>query len=52
MKNWKTTMMGIFGLLTIVAKVATTKMVGPEDFAAATTSIGLIFAKDNNVTGK
>lgn len=51
MKNWKTTGTGIIGLITVIWNCITKKAVGPEDFAAATASIGLLLAKDSNVTG-
>lgn len=51
MKNWKTSGSGILALLTIIWRCVSTKTVGPEDVAGATVAIGLIVAKDSNVTG-
>lgn len=51
MKNWKTTVTGIITLITIGWKCFNAMAVGAEDVAAVTAAIGLIFAKDSNVTG-
>lgn len=51
MKNWKTTVTGVLGLLTLIWKCFTAGAVAPEDFAAGSVAIGLILAKDSNVTG-
>jgi uncharacterized membrane protein YdcZ (DUF606 family) len=51
MRNWKTTLMGIFGIVSVIAKIATTKTMGPEDFTSLTVSAGLIMAKDHNISG-
>lgn len=50
-RNWKTTLMGLFGIISVIAKIATTKTIGPEDFASLSVSAGLIMAKDHNVSG-
>lgn len=50
-KNWKTTVTGAIGLLSLIWKCYMAGSVGPEDFAAASVCIGLILAKDSNVTG-
>lgn len=50
--NWKTTLAGLAALLAIASKIAT---VGHVDFAndvpAAAAAVGLILAKDHNITG-
>jgi hypothetical protein len=51
MKSWKTTIGGILTLAATVFNIATTGAIGPQDVAAITGGIGLIFAKDHNVTG-
>lgn len=52
MKNWKTTLAGAAALLAIASKVITT---GHLDFAtdgpALMAAVGLLAAKDHNVTG-
>lgn len=51
-RSWKTTLAGISGLLAIVVKIVTT---GHFDFVtdgpAIATAVGLLAAKDSNVTG-
>lgn len=49
--NWKTTGTGILGIVGIIWKIVTTKTMGPEDITGIMTSVGLILAKDSNVTG-
>lgn len=54
--SWKTTGLGILGLISIVSKTASELIQGlPVDWTIVATtvltSIGLIFAKDHNVTG-
>ena len=51
LKNWQTTLSGVTGLVALVAKCVAAKAINAEDFAAASICIGLIFAKDGNVTG-
>lgn len=51
-KNWKTTLAGIGGLLGVFVKLAGNGWkFDMEDFAVISGSLGLIFAKDKNVTG-
>jgi hypothetical protein len=50
--NWKTTLAGVMGILSILVKVMNHNwQFGMEDVAAVTASIGLLTAKDKNVTG-
>jgi hypothetical protein len=49
--NWKTTLSGLVGVLTIVVKVINGGDVGAEDIAIVAGLIGLLFAKDKDVTG-
>lgn len=58
LSNWKTTAAGaaaIFGAIASVLTQASTKSWSMEqlmtDFTAASAGVGLIFAKDGNVTG-
>jgi uncharacterized membrane protein len=58
MRNWKTTMSGILAIvggITTITYAIFNKSVTPEIITAAATSIltgiGLMFAKDSNVTG-
>lgn len=52
MKNWKTTLAGLFILLGIVGKDLQKGTVDPAtDFAGVSGAVGLIMAKDHNVTG-
>jgi ABC-type branched-subunit amino acid transport system permease subunit len=58
MKNWKTTSMGISAIvsgITGIVYALKSKNLSPEIISASTTGIlvgiGLIFAKDFNVTG-
>ena len=51
MKNWKTTTAGILAILMSALNIYTKKTVGPEEMAGITAGIGLIVAKDSNVTG-
>jgi hypothetical protein len=56
MKSWKTTLGGIGMILGALADLANSFHNGTQpawnrDFIAITGGIGLLFAKDNNVTG-
>jgi hypothetical protein len=56
MKNWKTTLTGISMILAAVAEIISSVANGKtpawqEDFIAICGGIGLLFAKDFNVTG-
>lgn len=51
MKNWKTSVTGILAIIGAVWHAYTTGTVGGEDIATVLTGVGLIFAKDLNVTG-
>lgn len=54
--SWKTTGLGILGLISIVSKTASELIQGiPVDWAIVATtvmtSVGLLFAKDYNISG-
>lgn len=49
--NWKTTGTGIGAIATAVISMWTTKSVSPDSIMAIFAGLGLIFAKDGNVTG-
>ena len=49
--NWKTSATGIAAVLGAIAHMLTTRTIGAEDITAIFTGVGLIFAKDGNVTG-
>lgn len=56
MKNWKTTLAGVIGLLVVAATQAKAALLGGTPdwtlvLAGIPTCLGLIFAKDSNVTG-
>lgn len=51
MKNWKTTGSGILAIIGVIWKFITTQTFGPEDATAIAVGVGLILAKDHNVTG-
>lgn len=52
LKNWKTTLAGVAAILAVAAKVLTTGNVDwATDGPAVIAAIGLIAAKDSNVTG-
>ncbi len=51
MLNWMTTIPGILSLLSILWNAWQTKTISWEDLQGALVSIGLIAAKDFNVTG-
>ncbi len=50
-KNWKTSLGGIVGVAAIVVKVINGGSLGGEDIAIISGLIGLLFAKDKDVTG-
>lgn len=52
MRNWKTTLAGIVAIIGAIAKMLNAGAVATEDIVAVVTGIGLIAAKDFNVTGK
>lgn len=54
MKNWKTTVAGILSLAMAALKIINdpTSAGEPEVLACITTGVGLVLAKDYNVTGK
>lgn len=49
--NWKTALSGIVAILAVAVKVVNGTGVGAEDIAIVTSALGLIFAKDKDVTG-
>lgn len=52
MRNWKTTLAGLFMILGIIGKDLKAGKVDPlTDFAGVSAAVGLINAKDDNVTG-
>lgn len=53
MKNWKTRLSGILALTLIGLKAVhdPTALLDPATIAGVATSVGLIFAKQHNVTG-
>ena len=52
MKNWKTTLAGVAAILSVITKVVTTGGIDWQtDAPAIMAGIGLIAAKDSNVTG-
>ena len=51
MKNWMTTIPGILALVTVVWNAWQTKSVNWEDLQGALVALGLLAAKDWNVTG-
>lgn len=50
MKNWKTTLAGAASLLTGIVQIIKGDIASGA--SAIVAGVGLIFAKDNNVTGK
>ncbi len=51
-KNWKTTITGVAAILSVVTKIVTTGAIDWQtDAPAILAGIGLITAKDSNVTG-
>jgi hypothetical protein len=51
MKNWMTTIPGVFTLLGVLWNAWQTKTISVPDLQAALIGVGLIAAKDFNVTG-
>lgn len=51
LKNWWTTVPGVLALLTVLWNAWQTKSVNWQDLQEALVAIGLIAAKDWNVTG-
>jgi hypothetical protein len=52
MKNWKTTLAGVAAILSVITKIVTTGAIDWQtDAPAVMVGIGLIVAKDANVTG-
>lgn len=49
--NWQTTLFGVATLIGTLAKVVKTKTLDANDMAAISAGVGLIVAKDSNVTG-
>ena len=51
MKNWMTTVPGVLALMTVLWNAWQTKHINWEDLQGALVAVGLIAAKDWNVTG-
>lgn len=51
MTNWMTTITGFLALITIAWNAWQTKTLNWEELQTALVGVGLIFAKDFNVTG-
>lgn len=52
MRNWKTLLAGLAAILTVVAKLINDPHdINTADIASVAAGIGLIFAKDGDVTG-
>lgn len=51
MRNWKTTFAGAATLVALVAKMLNGGTLEMQDLATATAAIGLLVAKDHNVSG-
>lgn len=51
MKNWRTTLSGVSSIIAGVTLYVNNPEQIEEAFALVSIGIGLIFAKDNNVTG-
>lgn len=51
MKNWKTTLSGVAALLAVIAKIVNGHADWATDIPMAIAAIGLITAKDHDVTG-
>jgi hypothetical protein len=52
MRNWKTTLAGIASIIGGISLFLNDPTKGAEAGTALVIGFGLIFAKDNNVTGK
>jgi hypothetical protein len=51
-KNWKTTLAGLFGIAGVVVPLVLPQYAGPlQQATALAVSLGLIVAKDGNKTG-
>lgn len=50
-KSWKTTFLGIAGIIAVIAKWVQHGAIDWNDMPTIMASAGLIVAKDNNVTG-
>ena len=51
MSNWMTTVPGIMSLVVVLFNIWQTKTINVEDLRQALVGVGLIMAKDFNVTG-
>lgn len=51
MANWMTTIPGVFSLIAVLWNIYQTKTINIEDLRQALVGVGLIMAKDFNVTG-
>ena len=51
MVNWKTKLGGIIGVGIVIFKLIGGQTLVTEDYAALSVGLGLLFAKDHNVTG-
>lgn len=49
--NWKTTIPGVLALLAVISNAWQTKTINVEEIIAALIGVGLVQAKDWNVTG-
>lgn len=49
--SWKTTFLGIAGIVAVLAKWVKAGSVDFNDIPTIMASAGLVYAKDNNVTG-
>ena len=52
MRNWKTTLAGIAAILAIIAKILAGEMDPVSDAPVAAIGLGLLAAKDYNVSGR
>jgi hypothetical protein len=50
-KNWKTTLAGVAAVIGTISHCVSAGTVTSIDIAAFTAGVGMIFAKDHNVTG-
>lgn len=51
MKNWKTSFLGVLSIATIGVKLANGGSISNEDIGVIIAGVGLLLAKDHNVTG-